>query len=65
MDLEDGWLPPVLGEKHGPDSPSGSPEGTNPAGTLTLDFGLQNWEGINFCVLGHTEFVAVTAALRN
>lgn len=58
------WITPItsqgsqglLGEKHEQDFPSESPEGTIPADTLILDFGLQNWERINFrCFKPHQE----------
>ena len=39
----------TLGERHGMDSPSVSPEGTNPANILILKSGLQSCETIKFC----------------
>ena len=38
-----------LGDRHGPDPPSGPPEGTNSAATLILDFSFLNRVRINFC----------------
>lgn len=42
------WQPEKLGEKHGMDSPSESPEETNHADSLILDFYLQNCKRIDF-----------------
>lgn len=39
-----------LGEGHSTNLPSQPSEGINPAGTLTLDSGLQNGDTINFAV---------------